>query len=84
MAQNREWFRHIIQDRFKDYFSIAGDFPHKPNLEAQIFTPNWQDHSQLPNTLSMLAKQGEGDLLLQQLDLAGFVFRQVLFVHQSS
>ena len=72
VAQHREWFRRIIQERFKDYFSIVGDFPHKSNLEAQIFTPNWQDHSQLPNTLSILAKQGEGDLLLQQLDLAGF------------
>ncbi|MAD61898.1 MAG: hypothetical protein CMH49_10380 [Myxococcales bacterium] len=72
IAQKREQFRHTIQQQFQEYFTVVGEFLNDPDFEAIIFEPNWRQHGQLPNTLSLLAQQGEGDLLLQQLDLAGF------------
>ncbi len=72
LVQLREKFRQNIQDLFPNEFSIVGDFSTETSWEETILNPSWLRHGQLPNTLSLLALQGEGDLLLQQLDLAGF------------
>lgn len=63
----REYVREQLQSKFSDHYSVIGLF------EAPLSVDQlWTQHGQLPNTLSIMAHQGEGDLLLQQLDLAGF------------
>lgn len=70
VQQLREYLRLSLQKELSTVVSVLGQFDtdqSKPQLK-----PTWDTHGQLPNTLSLLASEKEGDLLLQQLDLAGF------------